>query len=125
MRAKMLNVREFDVSKDLGISVKEDLLGDFRKKVEVFNPDLMLFSVVEDAFLQSVSMLKAVHDLNICHLVGGVFPTYAPERCFEYKEINMIGLGEGENVIVEVAEAVRLSKPLHNIIGTWSRDSRV
>ena len=123
MRASMLNVREFDVSEDLGISVKEDLLGDFREKVEVFNPDLMLFSVVEDAFLQSVSMLKAVQDLNIRHLIGGVFPTYAPERCFEYKEINMIGLGEGENVIVEVAEAVRLSKPLHNIIGTWSRDS--
>ena len=122
-RAELLNVREFSVTEDLGISIKEDMLGDFRAKVESFKPDFMIFSVVEDAFLQTLSLLRAVEDLDVPHLVGGVFPTNAPERCFEFPEIKMIGLGEGERSVVEVAEAVRLGKSLNNIQGTWHRDA--
>ena len=123
MRAKMLNVREFDVHEDLGITIKEDMMGDFRRKVEEFRPDYIMFSVVEDAFLQALALLRQIEDLKVPHLLGGVFPTNAPDRCMEYPEINMIGLGEGERSVVEVAEAVRLGKPLHDILGTWYRDA--
>ena len=122
MRAKMLNVREFDVTKDLGIKIKSDMVGDFRRKVESFAPDFMIFSVVEDAYRQTLSLLRQVADLRVPHLVGGVFPTYAPDRCMVDPEITMIGLGEGENSVVETAEAVRLGLPLNNIKGTWYRD---
>ena len=121
-RVTRLNVREFNITEDLGITVKNDMFGDFRRKVEEFRPDFMIFSVVEDAFLQTIKLLQVVMDMEIPHLLGGVFPTYAPERCFEFPEIKMIGLGEGERSVVEVAEAVRLGRPLHNILGTWCRD---
>jgi len=123
MRAKMLNVREFSITEDLGIIIKEDLLGDFRSKVLSFKPDLMVFSVVEDAYNQALSLLRKVEDLGIQHILGGVFPTNAPERCMEDPEVKLIGLGEGENLVVRVAEAVRLSLPLHEIPGTWYRDT--
>jgi len=123
-RAELLNVRDFSVTEDLGITIKEDMLGDFRAKVETFKPDFMIFSVVEDAFLQTLSLLRAIEDLDVPHLVGGVFPTNASERCFEFPEIKTIGLGEGERSVVEVAEAVRLGKPLDNILGTWHRDAK-
>ena len=48
-RVKYLQARSFDEENDLGFEIKEDLLGDFRRKVEVFKPDLMLFSVVAEA----------------------------------------------------------------------------
>ncbi len=121
-RKKYLNVREFSITDDLGITIKSDLMGDFRRKVEEYKPDFMIFSVVEDAFDQTISMLRGIDDLNIPHLIGGVFPTNAPDFCFRYPEIHMIGLGEGERSVVEVAEAVRLGKPLNNILGTWFRD---
>jgi anaerobic magnesium-protoporphyrin IX monomethyl ester cyclase len=121
-RAQYLNVREFNITEDLGITIKTDLIGDFRRKVEEFKPDFMIYSVVEDAFLQTVALLRQIEDLNIPHLVGGVFPTYAPDRCLEFPEINMVSLGEGERSIVEVAEALRLNKPLNNIAGTWYQD---
>lgn len=121
-RVEMLNVRQFDITKDLGITVKTDMFGDFRRKVESFRPDFMIFSVVEDAFMQCIELLREVRDLNVPHLVGGVFPTYAPERCLEFPEINMIGLGEGERSVAAVAEAVRTGAALHDIAGTWYRD---
>ncbi len=121
-RVKYLQARSFDEENDLGFEIKEDLLGDFRRKVEVFKPDLMLFSVVEDAFRQAVSMLETVADLDIPHILGGVFPTAAPQRCMDFSVIKMVGVGEGENIVIEVAKAIRLSRSLGNIPGIWYRD---
>ena len=59
-RKEMLNWRDFDVEKDLGIEIKRDMLGDFRNKALSFKPDFMIFSVVEDAFLQAVKLLQQV-----------------------------------------------------------------
>ena len=120
-RVKMLNARAFDMGDDLGITIKEDMYGDFRQKVIKFQPDFMIFSVVEDAFRQAVSLLSVVEDLNIPHLLGGVFPTNAARRCFDFPEVKMIGLGEGERTIIEVAEAIRLGQPLADIPGVHLR----
>ena len=73
-RVTRLNVREFNITEDLGITVKNDMFGDFRRKVEEFRPDFMIFSVVEDAFLQTIKLLQVVMDMEIPHLLGGVFP---------------------------------------------------
>lgn len=121
-RVERLQARRFDVVKELQVVLKNDMLGDFRRTVEEYRPDLLVISTVEDTFLQAVAMLGAVKDLDIPHVVGGVFPTHAQERCFDFPEIKMIGLGEGETIVREVAEAVRLARPLHNIAGTWHRD---
>ena len=118
-RVKLLNVRKFDIKKDLGIEIKSNMLKDFREKVIEFKPDLMLFSIVEDTFLQALTMLDAVEDLHVPHLVGGVFPTMAPEVAIAADAINLIGLGEGEHSIVRVAEAVRQGDALEGIPGTW------
>lgn len=121
-RVERLQARRFDVVKELQIVLKNDMLGDFRRAVEEYRPDLLVISTVEDTFLQAVAMLGAIADLNIPHVVGGVFPTHAKDRCFDFPEIRMIGLGEGETIVREVAEAVRQGLPLHNIPGTWYRD---
>ena len=118
-RVRILNVRKFNIEKDLGIQVKSGMLADFRRAAQTFQPDFMIYSLVEDTFLQARGMMDAIKDLNIPHLVGGVFPTMAPSECIEAPEINMIGLGEGELSVAEVAEAVRTGQPLDSIPGTW------
>ena len=123
-RAKFLQTRQFSDEDDLGVSVKTDLLGDFDRKVSQFKPDLMIFSVVEDVFPKTISMLEVVKEQKIPHLLGGVFPTAAPEVCFENPMVNMIGVGEGEKTIVKVAEALRLNESLHQIPGVWVRDGK-
>jgi len=124
-RVKYLQARKFSDKDDLGTEIKTDLLGDFRKKVVEYQPDFMIFSVVEDAFRQALKLLETIEDLNIPHLLGGVFPTSAPELCMKFPLIQMIGLGEGEKTVVNVAEAIRLGKPLTNIPNTWIRTESV
>ena len=121
-RVEILNVRAFDLAKDLKITVRDDMYGDFQRRVEAFRPHLMVYSVVEDVFVQTLNLIAAVKHLDIPTLVGGVFPTYAPERCIEHEDIRLIGHGEGEPTVVKVAEAVRTGAPLNDIPGTWYRD---
>ena len=80
-RVELLNVRDFDIAEDLNIQVREDMYGDFRRRVEEFEPHLMVYSVVEDVFLQTLNLMRQIESLNVPHLIGGVFPTYAPEKC--------------------------------------------
>jgi len=122
-REEMFNVRKLSIEDEIPLPVMANENQDFRKKVEGFQPDFIIFSVVEDSFFKTVNLLKSIHNLNIPHLVGGIFPTSVPDRCLEYDEINIIGIGEGEKTIIEVAEAIRLGRSLKSIKGTWHRDS--
>lgn len=121
-RVKFSQARQFDYERDLGVKPRRsDMNADFRAKVQDFAPDLICYSVVEDAFRQAVGLMEAVADLGIPHLLGGVFPTSAPEACFTYPIVRQIALGEGEEVVVAVAEAVRQNQPTDAIPGTWMR----
>ena len=122
-RVKFLQARNFDESKDMGVVIKDDMMGDFRKKVEDFKPDFIAYSVVEDAFVKTLRLMRTIEDVCVPHLLGGVFPTAAPKVCIESDEINMVAIGEGETTIVAVSEAVRLGKPLDNIPGTWFKNT--
>ncbi|MAS81224.1 MAG: hypothetical protein CMF45_00890 [Legionellales bacterium] len=118
-RVKFLQAREYDESNDLGIRIKTDLLGDFRKKVTEFQPDLLMYSVVEDCYNQCLALMTEIKDLEIPHIVGGVYPTASPNTCINEPLINCIGIGEGENIITEISEAVRMEKPYDGIPGIW------
>ena len=121
-RVKYLQARKFSDTDDLGIKIKTDLLGDFKTYVNEFKPDVLIVSVVEDSFSQALKMLETIKDLNIPSILGGVFPTAAKDKLFKYDAVQFIGLGEGENTIVNFAEAVRLNKPLNNIPNIWGRN---
>lgn len=123
-RAEKLQSRSFSFSDNLGVDAKPDMFSDFRRKVETFRPDLMIISAVENTFLRSVRLIGLVEDMKIPHLLGGVFPTSAPEICFDFPEVRMIAIGEGERTIVQVAEALRTGAPLHDIPGTWFKDDK-
>lgn len=122
-RVRLLNARKFDIEKDLGIDIKQGMLADFRRKVTEFAPDFIIYSLVEDTFLQARAMMQQIADLKIPHLAGGVFPTMAPEVCIDAPEISLIGLGEGEQSVAAVAEAVRKGESLGGIPGTWLKDT--
>ena len=80
-RVKYLQAREFSDTNDLGVRIKTNLLEDFRQKIMDYQPDLLIYSVVEDCFNQTLSLMEQISDLDIPHLVGGVYPTAAPENC--------------------------------------------
>lgn len=118
-RVDYLQARKFSYNKDLGIELRPDLIGSFRAKVESFKPDLLIFSVVEDAFLQAIDLLESIQEKNIPHIVGGVFTTADPQKAISCPQIKMIGIGEGEEVVLELAEKLRNGQSIDNILNTW------
>ena len=123
-RTIYLQARDFSDEDDLGVSIKTDLLGDFKSKILQFKPNLVIYSVVEDPFPKALQMMREVKKLNInfITLVGGVLPSADPDYVISHDEINLISVGEGEKTIVEVAEAVRLKKTFKGIKGIYFKD---
>ena len=123
-RTIYLQARDFSDEDDLGVSIKTSLIPDYVKKVKEYKPDLIIYSVVEDPFPKALSMMQAVEkiDHQFISLVGGVLPTADPLYVLSHKEINFISKGEGEQTIIDVAEAIRKNKPLKNIRGTYFKD---
>ena len=81
-RTIYLQARDFSDEDDLGVSIKTNLLGDFRKKVFEFKPDLLIYSIVEDSFLKALKMMDSIKDYKdaVC-ISGGVLPTADPRIC--------------------------------------------
>jgi len=98
-----------------------DLHGDFRRRVLEFRPRAILVSTVEDTFQQGVRMLAGIRDLEIPTLVGGVFPTMAPEEALSFEPVRMVGIGEGEELIVDFCERVRQGQDPADTPGVWTR----
>ena len=122
-RVKFSQARAFDYEEDLGVKVMHtNMYDDFRERVLEFKPDFMILSVVEDAFIQAVGLLESVADLDIPHLMGGVFPTNSPDVCLEYDSVKWIGLHEGEKTVQLASEAIRLGLDCKSIPGTWYKD---
>ena len=69
----------------LRITVTTDELMDqrmFRKKVLEMKPGLIGFSVLEITYDQGLELAKAIEDLDIPVIFGGIYPTFAPRIVF-------------------------------------------
>ena len=120
---KVLMVKPAEPASYQGIKIKHtNMYEDFVKKVEAFNPDLIGMSVTESTFLRGISLLgdlrfKKKH--NILTIIGGVFPTFAPDRVFREPSIDIVCVGEGDFALVELCERLRDSKDFTNIPSLW------
>ena len=116
---KLMASRKYDPIKLFG-KPKTDLLGDFRRKLESFQPHVIIMStVVEDTWPQVKDLLAilAAEFPNVKTLVGGVFPTMAPEEVIQDANIQFVAEGEGEHTIPDFCETVRTGGNLEFIAG--------
>lgn len=114
-----LQVQPFDYG-SRGIKLKENRMeADLVKKVEKFRPDLIAMSVLECTYLQALSMLRAIENFNIPVIAGGIFATFAPEIVFSNKNVQMICIGEGEEVLVEVCKRMASGQGYSDAENLW------
>ena len=93
-----------------------ELQQDFRKKVLEYNPGLIGFSVLEITYDQGLELAKAIEDLDIPVLFGGIYPTFAPRIVLREKSIDMICEGEGEEMIVELVNHLENGQDITKIL---------
>ena len=85
---------------------------DLKKKLADFLPDLIMVTATESSFLYTVDLLKKIKSFDIPVLLGGVFASFASDIAISYDEIDMICIGEAEEIIVPLCERLRDKKDL-------------
>lgn len=120
---KLMASRKYDPIKLFG-QPKTDLLGDFAAKLDEAKPHAVIIStLVEDTWPQAKDLLRVLSGYpEIKSIVGGVFPTMAPEEVISDPHIQCIAEGEGEETIVEFCEAVRKGDSTTKVKGTRVKD---
>ncbi len=95
-------------------------LSHLRKDILVAQPDIIGLSLMETqlkyakAFCQD---LKSYYKgFVIC---GGPYPSMDPEGCLSLDGVNAVCVGEGEDAMIEIAEALKSGKDYKNIRNLW------
>jgi len=128
-REQMGQIISVDLSKH-GVHRKKitlnDLQKDFRKKVLEYNPGLIGFSTLEITYDQGLELANAIEDLAIPVLFGGIYPTFAPRIVLRENSIDMICEGEGEEMIVELANNLENGTDITKILNlTVKKDGKI
>lgn len=97
-----------------------DMIADFRKKVDDFQPDLLAVSVVENTWYIADAMMSAV-DNDIPTIVGGVFATYAPEIVIRHPKVDFVCRGDGELPLLALCEAMAAGAGATTIPNLWAK----
>jgi radical SAM superfamily enzyme YgiQ (UPF0313 family) len=120
---KTLFNKPTEPSTDKGVKKKStNLYNDFIEKVESFSPDLIAISVTESTFLRGLSVLnhlRSIKKINILTIMGGVFPTFAPERAFIEPSVDIICVGEGDTALVDLCDKLERYKDFSKIPNLW------
>jgi anaerobic magnesium-protoporphyrin IX monomethyl ester cyclase len=122
LKEERLNARPFDDTllrqdEKANISPEED----FKKCVQMFSPDLIALSLVEDNFSNALELLRNLPKDRPPVVAGGVFPTFAPELCLRLSEglIDYVLTGEGEATMSEFCRRLEKHESVFDMTGLW------
>lgn len=125
IRVENLQLRKFSLD-DFGVHYKKtDYLEDFLLKIKSYSPDLIGITCVEDVWPQALTMLEYIDDklgYHIPTILGGVFATFSPDTVIRKPFIDYVCVGEGEEALVELCEALSKGTDTTKIRNIWAKD---
>jgi anaerobic magnesium-protoporphyrin IX monomethyl ester cyclase len=122
-REKTGVVKKVDVEKYWGSGDKTDIYSEFRKKILLFEPDLIAFSIVENNYAYSKKLFKIAKEVTKAPIiVGGLFPTTMPERFVEDSNVDIICIGEGEYAMERLADKLDQGQDITDISNLIVKD---
>lgn len=104
------------------IKPENQIIPDFITCVDEYQPDVIVMSMQEDVFHIATKLLEAIEDRGIPHLIGGVFPSQAPEVVLASPLIKHIAVFEGEHTFDNLITAWQNGEPINSIDGVWWKD---
>jgi len=86
--------------------------------------DLVGISLLSSAFKNSIQITKIIKEKVGCPVIwGGKHPTADPEDSIKYAD--MICIGEGEDVLIEVIDNLITGHSMENVAGIWYKENDV
>lgn len=105
------------------IKPTSEIIPDFVRTVEEYQPDILLMSLQEDVFHVAEMLLRSIEDKKIPHLIGGVFCNNAPELVLKSPYINNICTFEGEVMYRKIITALKEGKDITSVDGVMWKDA--
>ena len=100
-----------------------DWKNDLKKKVDQYQPDLLALSCTEDMWELGLKILREVKDYKIDNsipvIAGGVFSTFAPEIVSKEELIDIVCVGEGEKVLVDLCKKIQNKEDYLDLSNCW------
>jgi radical SAM superfamily enzyme YgiQ (UPF0313 family) len=122
-RVKYLQAREIFSEENLRLLKRTEMASDFLQKLESLQPDLLLYSFTEDALSRALQLLGISQAFKIPTVVGGVLATAAPEWLISFPEINMLSVGEGEEVVRDLALRLSQGQDYSDLPNLWIKQA--
>ena len=92
------------------------------KDVIAGKPDLVAFSVYTTTYQWALETAKRIKELSDAPVVfGGFHPTLVPEDVIGNAQVDYLIRGEGEESLLELADALQAGRPTNNIMNVWSK----
>jgi radical SAM superfamily enzyme YgiQ (UPF0313 family) len=123
-----LNARPInDFSKLESAKIFSDPVEDFNSLVNSFQPQLVAVSVTEDMFPRSIELLSSLNGNRPVVVMGGVFPTFAPDVAYDNSQscVDYILKGEGEKTLLELCDKLDKNESVANIDGIYYVEKNV
>ena len=94
-------------------------------KVVSLNPDLVAFSVFTDCYKWASFIAKGVKQKlpNVPTIFGGIHPTSVPEEVIMEDFVDYVGIGEGEDSLLEFVNKLGKGEDVRHIPGIWAKDT--
>lgn len=91
-----------------------------RDDILSINPDVIGISLMETQHKYAVEFCKDLSSYyNGFIICGGAYPTMDPEACLAMPGVRAVCVGEGEETLVELIDALELGKDYKNIKNLW------
>ena len=122
-KADNLNVMPYDAA-EKGIKMKStSWFDDLQKEYDEFSPDLIAMSTTEDMWTLGLTLLDALKNRinrdKVPVVVGGVFPTFAPDLVIAQELVNMVCIGEGEDALVDLSYRIGKGYKYEDVTNLW------
>lgn len=104
-----------DLVKDDTASVVEE---EFQKHIDRYNPDLLAVSTMTTNYDSAVDVMKRI-TVKCPVIFGGVHATISPEEVISEGFIDMICIGEGEEALPELCNAMEKGQDYRSIKNIW------
>ncbi len=92
-------------------------------KLVAGRPDLVAFSVMTPTYRWALDMARRIKArIDVPVIFGGMHPTTMPERTIAEDAVDMICVGEGDEALVELCDAIERGEVDTSIRNIWFKD---
>ena len=113
LRKAGFDVRAVDAAAPLKKLGNEEIINDIRD----YDPSFVAVSLTLDLISEKYKLINEIKKQSYPVVAGGPHVNYLPDEVLNLSDVDLIGIGEGEEVIVEIAEYFQGKKDLNSIDG--------